>query len=111
MTAMFRHAASAAPETSGWDVSSVIDMSEMFLGATSASPDTSYWDVSSATTMKRMFYQSSSADPDTSKWALGGMWEKDDALSGVYLQSVDTEGIFLGMCKANHFRGPVLSKS
>jgi len=68
MSYMFNYAATANPDTSGWDTSAVTNMYGMFWRATSANPDTSGWDTSAVTNMAHMFYEATSADPDTSGW-------------------------------------------
>jgi surface protein len=67
MGSMFR-GASANPDTSNWDVSSVTNMSVMFFAASSANPDVSNWDVSNVTNMSLMFLSASSANPNVTNW-------------------------------------------
>jgi surface protein len=83
---MFYVTYSANPDTSGWDTSSVTNMSQMFGGATSANPDTSGWNTSAVTDMSRMFGNASgnvtSANPDTSNWDTSAVTDMNGMFSG-----------------------------
>jgi len=80
MSAMFRDATLANPNTSNWDVSSVTDMSFMFYEASSANPDTSNWDVSSVTNMSFMFRSASNANPDMTLWDVSSVTDMNRML-------------------------------
>jgi surface protein len=55
-------------DISGWDVSSVKDMTGMFFGASAFNQVISAWDVSSVTGMGAMFYQTNAFNQDISRW-------------------------------------------
>merc|ERR1711971_796080 len=52
----------------GWDTSSVYDMSSMLLGCTNCNPDISSWDVSEVRNMYAMFCLTDTFNSDRSKW-------------------------------------------
>ena len=55
-------------DLSGWDVSSVTNMSHMFLDADAFNGDISEWNVASVTDMESMFRDTESFNGDLSKW-------------------------------------------
>ena len=56
MSSMFDGAKNFNKNLSGWDTSSVTSMNSMFLGATIFNEDISGWNTSSVTDMRQMFY-------------------------------------------------------
>ena len=55
-------------DISGWDTSSVTNMSEMFHGASAFNGDISSWDTSSVTNMNEMFRGASAFNQDIGSW-------------------------------------------
>jgi len=68
LSGTFRDASSANPDVSGWDTSNVTNMSQTFQDASSANPDVSGWNTSSVTRMDALFRGATQAVPDTSGW-------------------------------------------
>ena len=76
---------SATPDTSGWNTSSVTDMSHMFSLTDSANPDVSGWDVSNVTDMEGMFSDATSAEPDVSQWDFSSVTNMTSIFGGISL--------------------------
>ena len=70
MSYMFQNATAFNADVSGWNTVNVTDMSYMFYGATSFNQDVSSWDTSSVTTMTNMFYDAISFNQDITNWPL-----------------------------------------
>ncbi len=72
MDNMFREAANANPDVSGWDTSKVENFSAMFYKAVNAQPVTTtsgnVWNTGNALRMDSMFREAADADPDVSGW-------------------------------------------
>jgi len=65
---MFYNASSLNSNLSGWDVSSVTNMSNMFNGATAFNQNLGNWNVSNVTDMSAMFNGATSFNSDISNW-------------------------------------------
>ena len=65
---MFWGATAFNADISGWDTSSVADMSHMFYEATLFNADISGWDTSSVTNMTSMFHGATAFNADISGW-------------------------------------------
>ena len=72
MSRTFR-ASSFNGDVSSWNVSGVTDMASMFAHTTAFDGDLSGWDVSGVTDMAHMFYEASSFDGDISSWNVSGV--------------------------------------
>lgn len=68
MSGLFKDIESFTGIISGWDVSSVTNMSDMFLGAYSFNQDLSKWDVSSVTDMEGLFTSAETFNGNISTW-------------------------------------------
>ena len=68
MSSAFRGAAAFDGNISGWNISSARDMSSMFRGASSFNQDISEWNVSSVEDLSYMFQDASSFNQDISGW-------------------------------------------
>ena len=86
---MFSGAIKANPDTSNWDVSSVIYMDYMFYNASSANPDTSNWQPINVITMAGMFQGAMNANPDTSSWDVSSVENMGDMFSGAIIANPD----------------------
>lgn len=100
---------------SGWDVSSVTDMSWMFNNASNFDADLSNWDVSNVTNMRAMFYYANSFNQDISGWNVSkvtdmvNMFEQADQFNADITswdvsKVTDMTGMFFG---ADLFNQPV----
>ncbi|WP_089354861.1 LamG-like jellyroll fold domain-containing protein [Ekhidna lutea] len=67
MSQMFRAAGTFTGDLSGWDVSTITDMSFLF-SSTSFNGDISSWDVSSVTNMSYLFYVNPAFNQNISGW-------------------------------------------
>lgn len=67
---MFSGATSFNQPLNSWDVSNVQNFSGMFAGATAFNQDLSSWDVSSGTTFDYIFSGATSINPDLSNWQI-----------------------------------------
>lgn len=92
---MFYKAASANPDTSGWDTTSVVGMSGMFYNATSANPDTSGWDTSAVTDMVEMFRNAFSFDQDLGSWNVSSLEYAARMFDGVTLSTTNYESLLI----------------
>ena len=62
-----------SPSISGWDTSSVTNMSNMFAGCTGFNQPIGTWDTSNVTTMSEMFLNCGAFDQDLSNWVVTGV--------------------------------------
>lgn len=92
MANMFNGAVSANPNTADWDVSLVIDMRNMFADTDVANPDTSQWNVSSVKLMDSMFSNAIAAQPDTSNWATVNVLGMSEMFRNASEANPDTSG-------------------
>ena len=81
MSSMFYYARYFNGNLSGWDVSSVTDMSSMFYYASYFNGDLSGWDVSSVTDMSSMFYYARNFNGDLSGWDVSSVTDMSSMFS------------------------------
>tara|TARA_E500000318_G_scaffold61574_1_gene57136 strand:+ start:5266 stop:6765 length:1500 start_codon:yes stop_codon:yes gene_type:complete len=60
-------------DISGWDTSTIENMSHMFYFATNFNAAIGNWDVSNVTTMNGMFFEAQSFDQDLGSWNIGSI--------------------------------------
>jgi len=68
MTAMFQRATAFNQPIGSWDTSNVVDLNQIFMGATSFNQPLAGWDTSSATNMGNLFRDATSFNQDISGW-------------------------------------------
>ena len=66
-TGAFKNA-QTIPDISGWDTSSILNMSEMFYGATSFNQNINGWNTVSVTVMNHMFHGATRLNQDINGW-------------------------------------------
>jgi hypothetical protein len=91
MTYMFSSMPNVNPDTTNWDLSSLIDMSFAFHDAISASPDTRFWDLSSVEKMEGTFFGATAAEPQTGNWTLGSVTTMRKLFARATAAKPDTE--------------------
>ena len=79
-------------DISGWDVSSVTNMSGMFYGATKFNGDISGWVVSSVTKMDSMFHGAKAFNQDIGDWNVSSVTKMDGMFSGAEAFNQDIGG-------------------
>ena len=79
-------------DISGWDVSSVTDMSLMFYRAAAFNGDISGWDVSSVTNMDSIFWDTESFNGDISGWDVSKVTNMD----GMFTSATNFNGDLSG---------------
>ena len=78
-------------DLSGWDVSSVTNMSQIFSGCESFNQDLSGWDVSSVTNMNDMFRQAYAFNQDISSWNVSSVTKMTDIFTSASALSDDNK--------------------
>ena len=80
-TGAFKNA-QTIPDISGWDTSSILNMSEMFYGATSFNQNINGWNTSNVTDMSNMFYGATSFNQPLNGWNTTFVWNMSSMFYG-----------------------------
>ena len=90
-TGAFKNA-QTIPDISGWDTSSILNMSEMFYGATSFNQNINGWNTSNVTDMSNMFYGATSFNQPLNGWNTTFVWNMSSMFYGATSFNQDING-------------------